>query len=138
MQDPSRPRLRPRSKLRMPPKRCSRSSSSSRAATVRVCDFRTWRRSRTGLAAAQTTLSDRTDSSTIDSIPGAPSGQGSDEPGSWAAILAVAATPVLKVPATAINAVAAHGSTTTRGTAAVPNRVTGTTKGEATTLATSE
>ena len=91
-----------------------------------------------GRAATQTAASDRTDSNTMDSMPGTPSGHGSAEPGSWAPSLAVAATPALKVPATAINAVAAHGSTATRGTAAVPNRVTGATMGDAATFAASE
>ena len=74
----------------------------------------------------------------MDSIPGTPSGHGSADPGSWAAVLAAAATPPMKVPPKAISAAAAHGRTTTRGTAAVPSRVTGATRGEATTLAARE
>ena len=72
------------------------------------------------------------------SSPGAPSGHGRAAPGSCAANLAVAATPALKVPATATKAVPAHGTSTTRGTAAVPSSVTGATNGEARTLASSE
>lgn len=70
--------------------------------------------------------------------PGMPSGHGSDAPGSCDVNLAVAATPELKVPATAIRAVAGHGAGTTRGTAAVPSSVTGATRGEAMTFASSE
>jgi hypothetical protein len=51
--------------------------------------------------------------------------------------LAVQATPELKVPATAISAVAAQGKWETRGTAAVPSSVTGATSGETRTFATS-
>lgn len=72
------------------------------------------------------------------SSPAAPSGHGSDAPGSCEVNLAVAATPALKVPATAIRAVAGQGAGITRGTAAVPRSVTGATKGEAITLASSE
>jgi hypothetical protein len=62
--------------------------------------------------------------------PKIPSGQGSEAPGSPAMNLAVPATPELKVPATAISAVAAQGKWETRGTAAVPSSVTGATSGE--------
>lgn len=57
---------------------------------------------------------------------------------SCAVNLAVAATPALKVPDNAINTVPADGTSTTRGTAAVPRRVTGATRGDARTLANRE
>ena len=74
----------------------------------------------------------------MESSPGIPSGHGRAAPGKWAAVRATAATPALNIPATAISPVASHGSRTANGTATVPNRVTGATKGEAATLAGSE
>ena len=79
-----------------------------------------------------------TDNAAMVNSPGTPSGHGSEAPGRPAMNLAVPATPLQKVPETAIRAVAAHGAGTTKGTAAVPSSVTGATSGAATTFATSE
>lgn len=90
-----------------------------------------------GRAAAQAAARVRADRTAIVSSPGIPSGHGNVEPGSLAKNQAVAATPALKVPATAIIATASHGAATSSGTAAVPSRVTGATIGAAATLASS-
>jgi hypothetical protein len=74
----------------------------------------------------------------MDSSPGRPSGQGREAPGSCELNRAMPATPALNVPATAMSNVAGKGARTTRGTAAVPSRVTGATRGDAATFARSE
>ena len=74
----------------------------------------------------------------MDNSPGAPSGHGSEAPGIAAVNLATAAIQALKVPATAIKAAAAQGTRTTRGTPAVPSKVTGATNGAAMMFASSE
>jgi len=70
--------------------------------------------------------------------PAPPSGQGRAAPGSCEVNLAIAATPALNTPAAAIRTVPAHGTSATRGTAAVPSSVTGATSGDAMTLASRE
>ncbi len=67
--------------------------------------------------------------------PNGPSGQGRAAPGRAAKNLATPATPAAQTPATAMGTTAAHGTSGTNGTAAVPRMVTGATSGAATMFA---